>query len=375
MEYDVLVAGAGLAGSTAARLLAEDDKKVLIVERLKHIAGHCYDFKNEHGITIHKYGPHIFHTDMAHVWGFMKRFSAFRPYVHRVLSSVDGMLLPFPINLDTIARLFKHDINEDQVKEFLKSEVEKARFSFPPQNFRDQVVSQVGERLYETFYRNYTIKQWQREPEDLAAEIAARIPVRSNTDDRYFSDTYQGIPLPGYSALVENMLSHPNISLQLDTDFFKVERGIRRKVTIFTGELDQYFNCKYGNLEYRSLDLKLKTLDREFLQPVAVVNYPNDHPWTRITEFKHFSGETSPQTTVCYEYPKAEGDPYYVVVNSENNAKRAKYTAEADMLEKRGTCFFIGRLAEYKYYNMDQVIAEAFRKTASILKTRLVAQR
>jgi UDP-galactopyranose mutase len=374
MEYDVLVAGAGLAGSTAARLLAEDHKKVLIVERMRHIAGHCYDFKNEQGITIHKYGPHIFHTEQAQVWEFVKLFSTFRSYVHRVLSSVNGMLLPFPINMETIARLFKREINEVQVKEFLKSEVGKAQFSLPPENFRDQVVSQVGERLYETFYRNYTIKQWQKEPEELAAEIAARIPVRSNADDRYFSDTYQGIPLPGYTSLVENMLSHPNISLRLDTDFFKVERSIRRRVTIFTGELDRYFDYKYGNLEYRSLDLKLKTIDREFFQPVAVVNYPNDHPWTRITEFKHFSGETSSRTTVCYEYPKAQGDPYYVVVSPENNAKRMKYIAEADILEKKGICFFIGRLAEYKYYNMDQVIAEAFRKTANILKTRLVAQ-
>jgi UDP-galactopyranose mutase len=374
MEFDVLIAGAGLAGSTAARLLAEHNKKVLIVERLKHIAGHCYDFKNEYGITIHKYGPHIFHTGMTSVWEFVKRFSSFRSYQHRVLSSVDGMLLPFPINMDTIARLFKCEINEDQVKEFLKSEVQKARFSSPPQNFRDQVVSQVGERLYETFYRNYTIKQWQREPEELAAEIAERIPVRSNADDRYFSDTYQGIPLPGYSALVEKMLSHPNISLRLDTDFFKAQRSIRRKVTVFTGELDRYFDCKYGNLEYRSLDLELNTLDKEFFQPVAVINYPNDHPWTRITEFKYFSGETSPRTTICYEYPKAQGDPYYVVVNRENNSKRLKYMAEAEMLEKKGTCFFIGRLAEYKYYNMDQVIAEAFNKTGSILKTRLIPE-
>jgi UDP-galactopyranose mutase len=369
MEYDVLVAGAGLAGSTAARLLAEQNKTVLVVERLQHIAGHCFDFKNEYGITIHKYGPHIFHTNMDRVWKFVGRFSRFRPYEHRVLSSVENMLLPFPINRDTISRLFGVELNGNSVKAFLQQEIKKARFSHPPKNFRDQVVSQVGERLYETFYKNYTIKQWQKNPKELSAEIATRIPVRSNSDDRYFSDTFQGIPLPGYASLVEAMLSHPNISLKLNTDFFAIEPHIKRNITIFTGELDAYFKHKYGHLEYRSLDLKTETLHRERFQPVAVVNYPNDNAWTRITEFKHFSAEDSPYTTICYEYPKANGDPYYVVVNPENNRKREKYMADADNLEKNGSCFFIGRLAEYKYYNMDQVIAEAFRKTDEILKT------
>ncbi|MBN1798328.1 MAG: UDP-galactopyranose mutase [Spirochaetales bacterium] len=367
MKYDVLIAGAGLAGSTAARLLAENNKKVLIVERLNHIAGHCYDFKNKHGITVHKYGPHILHTDMAEVWEFLKRFTQIRPYEHRVLSSVNGMLLPFPINRDTIARLYDIDIPCEQVKDFLKQEVGKARFSDPPRNFRDQVVSQVGQRLYDTFYRNYTIKQWQKKPEQLSAEIAARIPVRDNTDDRYFADEYQGIPLPGYTALAKNMLDHPNITVELATDFFKVTDHVERDITVFTGLLDQYFHFKYGKLEYRSLKLVFDSFSQEYYQPAAVVNYPNEHEWTRITEFKYFTGESSPYTTVCFEYPKDHGEPYYVVVNRENTRKRNKYMKEVENLEKQGSCFFIGRLAEYKYYNMDQVIAAAMKKVDKIL--------
>jgi len=367
VKYDVLIAGAGLAGSTAARLLAEHNKKVLIVERLNHIAGHCYDFKNKHGITVHKYGPHILHTDMTEVWEFLGRFGKIRPYEHRVLSSVNGMLLPFPINRDTIAKLFNIELSCSQVKEFLKKEVNKSHFSNPPQNFRDQVLSQVGERLYETFYMNYTIKQWQRNPETLAAEIAARIPVRDNTDDRYFTDENQGIPLPGFTSLVENMLNHPNITLELATDFFNIADTVQRDITVFTGLLDQYFKFKYGKLEYRSLDLVFETFSREYYQPAAVVNYPNDHEWTRITEFKYFTGESSPHTTVCFEYPKAHGEPYYVVMNRENINKRNKYMTEVTSLEKQGLCFFVGRLAEYKYYNMDQVIAAAIHKVKKII--------
>jgi UDP-galactopyranose mutase len=367
VNFDVLIAGAGLAGSTAARLLAEQYKKVLIVERLNHIAGHCYDFKNKHGINVHKYGPHILHTCNAEVWKFLKRFTKIRPYEHRVLSSVNGMLLPFPINRDTIAKLYQIKLSSDQVRDFLEDEVSKSSFKNPPQNFRDQVVSQVGERLYEIFYRNYTIKQWQKKPEQLSAEIAARIPVRDNTDDRYFTDTYQGIPLSGYTALVENMLNHPKITVELAADFFKMADIVQRDITIFTGLLDQYFGFKYGKLEYRSLKLVFETFPQEHYQPAAVVNYPNDHEWTRITEFKHFTGESLPHTTVCFEYPKAHGKPYYVVVNKANMKKRSKYMAEVAKLEKKEKCYFIGRLAEYRYYNMDQVVATAMEKVKQIL--------
>jgi UDP-galactopyranose mutase len=365
MKYDILVVGAGLAGSTAARILAEKGKKVLVVEKHKHVAGHCHDYKNEYGITVHTYGPHIFHTNNKKVWDFVHRFTEFHYYQHKVLSYAEGKLFPFPINRDTIKEIFGIEIGTHEVKEFLENEVKKSKFNNPPKNFRDAVVSQVGERLYEMFFKNYTIKQWERDPEELSAEIAKRIPVRENRDDRYFSDKYQGIPKYGYTKMVENMLDHENISLLLGADYFEIKDIIKPELTIYTGELDRFFEYKYGKLEYRSLELELKTFDKENYQPVATVNYPNDYDWTRITEFKHFLNEKSNKTTVCFEYPKSEGEPYYIVMTEDNMKKREQYMKEVEELEKTGKYLFIGRLAEYKYYNMDQVIEASMNKIFS----------
>ncbi len=363
--FDIVVVGAGLAGATSARVLAEKGYKVLVIEKHKHIAGHCHDYKNEYGITVHTYGPHIFHTNKKYVWDFVNRFTKFRYYQHRVLSYVDGKLVPFPINRDTICELFGVDISASEVEEFLKKEVESSEFQNPPQNFEDAVISQVGRRLYEKFFKNYTIKQWERDPKELSAEVARRIPTRSNRDDRYFTDKYQGIPLHGYTKMVENMLDHPNISIMLGTDYFEVKDLFKPKLTVYTGELDRFFDYKYGKLEYRSLELELVTYDMEYYQPVATVNYPNDYDWTRITEYKHFLDEKSDKTTVCFEYPKAEGEPYYVVLTKENIERREKYIEEVKKLESEGTHIFVGRLAEYKYYNMDEVIGEAIRRVES----------
>lgn len=366
MNYDVLIVGAGLAGSTAARVLAEKGRKVLIVEQHKHIAGHCYDYKDQEGITVHKYGPHIFHTNNKKVWDFVNRFTEFNYYQHRVLSYADGNYVPFPINRDTIKEVFGIEIPTFEINEFLKKEVEKSKFNDPPKNFRDVVVSQVGEKLYETFFKNYTWKQWGRDPQELAPEVAKRIPVRENRDKRYFSDKYQGIPRNGYAQMVENMLDHENISILLGMNYFDIKDQIKSNITIYTGELDRFFDYKYGKLEYRSLELRLKTFDQEYYQPVATVNYPNDYDWTRITEFKHFLNEKSNKTTVCFEYPKAEGEPYYIVMTNENIKKREQYIEEVKKLEDKGNFLFIGRLAEYKYYNMDQVIGEALTRSVRI---------
>ncbi|NUU95863.1 UDP-galactopyranose mutase [Marinitoga sp. 1135] len=368
MKYEIVIVGAGLAGATAARLLAEKGKKVLVIEQHKHIAGHCHDYKNEHGITVHTYGPHIFHTKNKKVWDFVNRFTEFHYYQHKVLSYAEGKLIPFPINRDTLKEVFGIEIGTHEVKEFLEKEVKKSKFNNPPKNFRDAVVSQVGERLYEMFFKNYTIKQWERDPEELSAEIAKRIPVRENRDDRYFSDQYQGIPKHGYTKMVENMLDHENISLLLGADYFEVNDLFESELTIYTGELDRFFDYKYGKLEYRSLELKFKTFDKEYYQPVATVNYPNDYDWTRITEFKHFLDEKSNKTTVCFEYPKAEGEPYYVVMTEDNMEKRKKYMEEVEKLEKTGKYIFVGRLAEYKYYNMDQVIEKSIERVEEYLK-------
>jgi len=367
MKYDAIVAGAGISGSTAARILADAGRKVLVVERHRHVGGHCHDYRDEAGITVHTHGPHIFHTNDKTVWDFVGRFTEFHYLQHRVLSYAGGKLVPFPINRDTINEVFGVNIATGEVEAFLGAEVKNSRFDSPARNFRDAVVSQVGERLYELFFKNYTLKQWERDPETLSPEIAKRIPVRSNRDDRYFSDRYQGVPKRGYTRMVENILDHPGISVMLGADFFEVAPHFDAPLTIFTGELDRYFDGRHGKLAYRSLDIDFRTLDQERFQPVPVVNYPNDYDWTRITEFKLLSGETSPKTTICYEYPKEKGEPYYIVMDDENMGKREKYIAEVRALEGRGggsKVLFVGRLAEYVYYNMDQAIGATMKKIA-----------
>lgn len=364
MKYDALICGAGLAGAVCARSLAEAGKRVLIIESHKHVAGHCHDYRDAAGIAVHSYGPHIFHTIDKRVWQWVNRFTGFRHYQHRVLSYVDGRLVPFPINRDTINEVFGVSIAADDVRAFLRQEVAASKYTDPPANFRDAVVSQVGERLYELFFKNYTLKQWGRDPQTLSVEIARRIPVRTNRDDRYFSDRYQGIPEQGYTRMVENILDHPNISILLGADFFELRCSFQADLTVFTGELDRYFSYKHGKLAYRSLELVTKTLDQERFQGAAVVNYPNDYDWTRITEFKWLSGDKSQKTTIMYEYSKEAGEPFYVVLDVENVKRRDAYLAEVKAEEAEGKVLFIGRLAEYKYYNMDQVIASALAKIA-----------
>lgn len=264
-------------------------------------------------------------------------------------------------------QVFGIELATYEVEEFLEKEVKRSKYNNPPKNLRDVVVSQVGERLYELFFKNYTLKQWEKDPEELSPEVAKRIPIRTNRDDRYFSDKYQGIPRQGYTKMVENMLDHPNISLMLGVDYFEVRDLFKPKLTIYTGELDRFFEYMHGKLEYRSLRLELKVVDKEYYQPVAVVNYPNDYDWTRITEYKHFLSEKSDKTTVCFEYPIPKGEPYYIVMTQENLERREKYMKEVEKLEKTGEYIFVGRLAEYKYYNMDQVIEEAIKKISRSL--------
>lgn len=362
MTTDVLVVGAGLAGSVAARHFAESGRRVLVVEQHRHVAGHCHDSQNDVGITVHTYGPHIFHTVHKSVWDFVNRFAPFRYYQHRVLSYAEGRFIPFPINRDTINEVFGVQIGTGDVEAFLAQEVAHADVATPPRNFRDAVVSQVGERLYNLFFRNYTMKQWGRDPAELSAEVAKRIPVRRNRDDRYFSDQYQGMPVRGYTQMVENMLDHPKIALLLGVNYFELKNELAADLTVYTGELDRFFEHRHGKLEYRSLDLEFQTLDQQQYQPAPVVNYPNDYDWTRITECKQLTGERSDKTTVCFEYPKAEGEPYYIVMTEENMRKREQYMQAVSELEQQGTHLFVGRLAEYKYYNMDQVILRVFER-------------
>ncbi len=362
MKEICLVVGGGLAGATAARILAESDHRVLVVEKMNHVAGHAYDEVNDDGILIHTYGPHIFHTRCKSAFDFLSRFTTWHEYQHRVLSYVDGMYVPFPINRDTISQLFGSELSTSEVDYFLKVEVSGSKFTDPPHNFEDAVVSQIGRRLYEKFFMNYTKKQWNRDPKELSSEIAKRIPTRSSRDGRYFTDPYQGLPRYGYTRMIQNMLDHPKISVLTGCDYFEISSELKPQLTIYTGRVDEFFGKTYGELEYRSLNLVFKTYDQEFYQPAAVVNYPNDYDWTRITEFKHMTGQRSNITTVCYEYPTDHGEPYYVVLDESNTKKRELYLKDVEKIERSGNYIFIGRLAEYRYYNMDEVVMRSIEK-------------
>ena len=361
--YDIVIAGCGLSGATSARLLAEQGYKVLVIEQKKHIGGQIYDYKNEHGITLHKYGPHIFHTKLKHVWDFVNRFSEFSNFQHRVLSFADGNFIPFPINRQTLNQVFGVNLSTEDVPAFLQKEVQKSTYSTPAATFRDAVVSQVGEQLYSLFFEKYTEKQWNCDPKELSPDLAGRIPVRNNNDCRYFSDKYQGMPVNGYTAMIDKMLNHENIHLLLGCKYEEIkEQLLPTSLLVYTGELDKFFDYKFGKLAYRSVKIEFKTYEQEIFQPAPVVNYPNDYDFTRITEFKQMTGEKSEKTTVCFEYPSAEGLPFYTVPNKENQDLREKYMQEVQKLEETGNYLFIGRLAEYKYYNMDLAIDSAIKR-------------
>lgn len=352
--FDYLIVGAGFAGSVLAERLANGSgKKVLICDKRPHIAGNAYDYYNDEGILIHKYGPHIFHTNSKDVFDYLSRFTEWREYQHRVLASVDGMLVPMPINLDTINKLYGLKLTAFEVEEFLESLAEKKD---QIKTSEDVVVSKVGRELYEKFFRNYTRKQWGLDPSELDASVTARVPTRTNRDDRYFTDSYQAMPKHGYTRMFENMLDNPNIKIMLNCDYREIANDIPYREMVYTGPVDSFFNYRYGKLPYRSLEFKHETHDTEQFQSAPVVNYPNEQPYTRITEFKYLTGQEHKKTSIVYEYPQAEGDPYYPIPRSENAELYAKYKTLAD---GRPDVHFVGRLATYKYYNMDQIVAQA----------------
>lgn len=352
--FDYLIVGAGFAGSVLAERLGRgSNKKVLLCDRRSHIGGNAYDHYNEDGILVHKYGPHIFHTNSQEVFEYLSRFTAWRPYEHRVRAHVDGKILPIPINLDTINRLYNLNLTSAEVEAFFK------RVAEPCERIRtseDVVVSQVGRELYEKFFRNYTRKQWGLDPSELDSSVTSRIPTRTNQDDRYFTDTYQFMPLHGYTRMFENMLDHPNIKVLLNCDYREIKNEIPYREMIYTGPIDAFFGYCYGKLPYRSLEFKHETHNVEVYQPAPVINYPNDHQYTRVTEFKYLTGQDHTKTSIVYEFPRSEGDAYYPVPRKENAAIYAKYKALADASHE---AHFVGRLATYKYYNMDQIVAQA----------------
>ncbi|GAC1425046.1 MAG: UDP-galactopyranose mutase [Flavisolibacter sp.] len=361
--FDYLIVGAGFAGSVLAERLAnQSQKKVLIIDKRGHIAGNAFDFYNKDGILIHKYGPHIFHTNSKEVFEYLGQFTPWRPYEHKVLASVDGQLVPMPINLNTINELYGLHLNTSEVEAFFESKAEKVS---GVKTSEDVVVSKVGRELYEKFFRGYTRKMWDLDPSELDASVTARVPTRTNKDNRYFTDTYQAMPLHGYTHMFHNMLSHPNIKIMLNTDYKEIIDFIPYKNLIFTGPIDEYFNYCYGKLPYRSLEFKFETIDKEVFQSTGTVNYPNDQLYTRITDFKYLTGQKHHKTAIVYEFPKAEGDPYYPVPRTENTEVYKKYQ---QLSASMTNTYFVGRLATYKYYNMDQVVAQALTTFKKIMQ-------
>jgi UDP-galactopyranose mutase len=355
-RYDYLIVGAGFAGSVLAeRLASQHGARVLLIDRRPHIGGNAYDEPNEAGILYHKYGPHIFHTNSEQVVDYLSQFTEWRPYEHRVRALVRGKLVPIPINRTTLNKLFDLDLQTDeQAADYLASRAE------PVDEIRtseDVVINAVGQELYELFFRGYTRKQWGLDPSELDKQVTSRIPTRTNTDDRYFSDTFQAMPLNGYTAMFEKMVDNPLIEVRTGFDFRDVRDEVDADHIIYTGPIDEYFGFRFGKLPYRSLKFDHQTLDQEQFQEVAVVNYPSeDVPFTRISEYKHLTGQEAPVTTVTYEYPSAEGDPYYPIPRPENQALFKRYEALADATDN---VTFVGRLATYRYYNMDQIVGQA----------------
>ncbi|MGF6919412.1 UDP-galactopyranose mutase [Paraburkholderia sp. 40] len=369
MKYDFLIVGAGFAGAVCAERLAASGKRVLVVDKRNHIGGNAYDRHDENGVLIHPYGPHIFHTNSKRIFEYLSDFTDWRFYEHRVKAYVDGGLYPIPINRTTINRLYGLDLNEQATVAFLES-VREARGTVSTSE--DAVLSSVGRDLCEKFFRGYTRKQWGLDLSELSAGVAARIPTRSNDDDRYFTDTYQFMPAQGYTAMFERMLGSPDIEVRLSTDYNEVKASIECGHLVYTGRIDAYFGYRFGKLPYRSLDFQHQHLsDVERFQTTGTVNYPNDHEYTRITEFKHLTGQQHPGTSIVREYPRAEGEPYYPIPRKENEALFLRYNALAETV---ADITFVGRLAQYRYYNMDQVVGAALKAAEGLIQGAAISE-
>jgi UDP-galactopyranose mutase len=359
MKYDIVIVGAGISGATLAeRYATQQKKRVLVIEKRNHIGGNCFDYYNEEGILVSKYGAHIFHTSYTDVWDYVSKFTKWHTYQHKVLSYVDGKLVSIPVNITTVNTIFGlHIKTEKEMIAWLKKNTKPSK---NPKNSEEAAISSVGPYLYEKMFKNYTLKQWNIHPSKLKPQVIGRIPVRTNFDDRYFTDTHQAIPKEGYTKIFEKMLSHPNITVKIDTDYFSIKNTIKNfEKLFFTGPLDQFFDYKFGTrLQYRSLRFEFETYDKEYYQENAVINYPNDHAYTRIVEYKHITGQKHKKTTISKEYPTWDGEPYYPVYSKSNLDLYAKYQKEAKKAEKENI-YFVGRLANYKYFNMDQAFKNA----------------
>ena len=365
MRFDFLIIGAGFTGATLAeRLASELNKKVLVVDRRNHIGGNAYDAYDAHGVLVHRYGPHIFHTNSRKVWDYLSRFTEWRPYYHRVLAVVEGKEVPLPFSLASLRTLFSARLADKLEEKLIAHYGYGARVPILKlKEAEDPDLRFLADYVYRHVFEGYTLKQWGLRPEELSPTVTARVPVLVSYDERYFQDTYQAMPKEGYTTLFRRMLSHPNIKVLLGADWKEVEGEVRFSRLIYTGPIDEFFGYMYGPLPYRSLRFRLEHHACSWFQKVGQVNYPNEHPYTRITEFKHLSGQGYlPHTTVAYEYPEAyepgRNEPYYPVPREENEERLKLYLREAEKLKG---VFFAGRLGDYRYYNMDQAVARALK--------------
>jgi UDP-galactopyranose mutase len=369
--HDVLVVGAGFSGAVVAERLACAGLSVLVIDKRPHIAGNAYDVKDEHGILIHPYGPHIFHTNSDVIVDYLSAFTRWRPYEHRVLAKAGDALVPIPINIDTVNTVYGLALNETTIQEFYDSVRQPCAH---PTTSEEVVLNAVGQDLYEKFFRGYTRKQWGLDPSELSASVAARIPTRTNHDDRYFTDRFQAMPMEGYTRMFERMLDHPLIDIELEVDYLAYRSAsmathspkLKALHTVFTGPIDAYFDHCFGPLPYRSIRFEHQHLPGvSNFQVVGTVNFPNDFDYTRTTEFKHLTGQIHSGTSIVREFPTDHGDPYYPVPRPENEARFKRYAALA---EQEVDVTFVGRLAQYRYYNMDQCVGAALKCAQGIVQ-------
>ncbi|KEY19875.1 UDP-galactopyranose mutase [Kaistella antarctica] len=358
-NFDILIIGAGISGAVLAERYASAGKQVLIIEKRDHIAGNCFDYYDENKILTSKYGAHLFHTNDHAVWKYVNQFADWYTWEHKVVAKVDEHLVPIPVNITTVNKLFNAEISsEKEMQQWLSEN----RISYnPPKNGEEAVLNRVGEVLYDKMFKHYTKKQWDKYPAELHASVLERIPVRDNYDDRYFSDIHQALPKGGYTKMFKNILDHPNITVLLNTDYFEVEDQISGYEKLFyTGPIDRFFRFNKNlteKLEYRSINFVREEIDQEYFQENSVVNYPGKEvDFTRIVEYKHFGNQKSATTSIVKEFTVDEGEPYYPVPNEKNQTIYAQYKKEADQLLD---VHFVGRLANYKYFNMDQAFRNA----------------
>ena len=358
MTWDYLIVGAGFAGAVLAeRLASQRGASCLVIDRRPHIGGNAYDATDAAGVLVHRYGPHYFRTNSDRIVAYLSQFTEWHPVEYKILSWTEGRMWPFPINLNTIEQLLGRASTSEEMAALL------AQWRVPivePKNSEEAVLAQVGPRLYEMFFKNYTRKQWRRDPRELDASVCGRIPVRTNRDDRYVSEKFQALPLRGYTAMFEKMLAHPKIEVRLRCEWREARAQVKYRRLIFTGPVDEYFDHCFGALGYRTLRFEPETFtDREFFQPAMQVNYPNDHDFTRIVEIKHATGQVLPATTIVREFPDDFGpgkEPYYPIPAPDT---RALYERYAERAAAEAGVTFVGRLATYRYYNMDQVVGMA----------------